>query len=91
MAQLGIRRPIPGIQILGRMEMIFDGLFPTYAPRARWNWPDDEPINPITTAELRKLAKGILSNKAPRPDGIPGKAVKLLKKTRPEGVVEVFN
>lgn len=73
------------------MDAIVGGLFPTHASRERWNWQDDEPIEPITVTEIKDLAKNILTNKAPGPDGIPEEAVKLLSKAKPDWVAKTFN
>lgn len=91
MSKLDVRRPIPGINTSERMEAIVDGLFPTHPLRTRWEWSHDEPVEPITIPEAVKLARGIPGNKAPGPDCILGEAMKMLVKTKPDYVANVFN
>lgn len=91
MSKLGARWPIPGIHLPGRAEAIVDGLFPTHPPRVRVEWPRDEEIVPVTEREIEELDRNILSNKAPGPSGMPGKAVRLWATSKPAVVAFVYN
>lgn len=73
MTRLGPRRLIPGIHMPGRMNAIVDGLFLTHPIRTHREWPRDETVVAVIDAEVRELALRIPSNKAPGPDGIPGR------------------
>lgn len=91
MSRLGVRRPIPGIITQSRMEAIVDGLFPTQAIMSCREWSPDDPFSPVTVQEVQSLALDIPSNKAPGLDGIPGKALKITAKHRPDLLVGIFN
>lgn len=91
MSRLGVRRPIPGIGNPGRVDAIVEGLFPTHALRPRPEWPGEEPFEEVTITEVGKLAREIPRNKAPGPDNIPGEALKLLVRSRPQHVANLFN
>lgn len=72
------------------MDAIIDGLFPSRPIRPRREWPSDEPAVPVTALEVQKLAVGIPGNKAPGLDGIPGEALKLIARAKPEQIAAVF-
>lgn len=91
MSRLGPRRPISGLNTPGRIESIVDCLFPVHPDGVRREWPLEEPVLPVTDAEVQLIAKRIPGNKTPDPDGIPGEALKLLAQTRPATLTRIFN
>lgn len=54
-------------------------------------WHGIGPPKLISEEEVRKVTRDIPSNKAPGPDGIPGKAVKLLVRNKADAVSRVLN
>lgn len=91
MGRLAPRRPIPGLNTPGRIERIVNALFPTHLGRPRGVWSREEPVIPVTDAEVLETAKQILGNKTPGLDGIPGEALKLLAKARSARLARIFN
>ncbi|KAL4097640.1 hypothetical protein QTP88_022383 [Uroleucon formosanum] len=85
------RRPITGITIPGRLELIVDTLFPIHQPLI---WPETEApeeIPLITRQEVEPIARGLPGNKAPGPDGIPDIIVKHVILKRSELILGTLN
>jgi hypothetical protein len=72
-----------------KLKAIVQELFPAHSPIT---WPEmtqnredqSEGDNDVSMDELLEAAKGLKSNKAPGPDGIPNAAVKVAVKTCPQ-------
>ncbi|KAL4083899.1 hypothetical protein QTP88_029215 [Uroleucon formosanum] len=85
------RRPITGITIPGRLELIVDTLFPIHQPLI---WPETEApeeIPLITRQEVEPIARGLPGNKAPGPDRIPDIIVKHMILKRSELILGTLN
>lgn len=85
------RRPITGITIPGRLELILDTLFPIHQPLI---WPETEApeeIPLITRQEVEPIARGLPGNKAPGPDRILDIIVKHVILKRSELILGTLN
>ncbi|KAL4082648.1 hypothetical protein QTP88_029709 [Uroleucon formosanum] len=71
MKRLRRQRPIPGIQLPGRVDNIVDALFPTLPSRtpSTVHRTGVEPPEPFSMAELTTAARSLPNGKAPGPDG----------------------
>lgn len=85
------RRPIPGINLPGRLENIVDTLFPKNAVTRRSPAEDRYVYPEITEREIIHQARKIPSGKAPGPDGDPDLVVKGIALNRPDILCKMFN
>lgn len=85
------RKPIPGINIPGRLESIVDTLFPNIAA-VEWPAAADKYAFPeATEAEILQQAKKVPIGKAPGPDGVPDLVIKKIAEIRPDIFCRTFN
>lgn len=78
MKRLRRQRPIPGIQLPGRMDAITSAIFPAVPRplRVTVSASDEESQEPFSIGELTAAAKSLPNGKAPGPDGIANEIVK---------------
>lgn len=94
MRKLMRRRPIPGLELPGRLEEIVRTLFPTRNTSERTILAVDEEElerSKFTTAELVAVARCLPNGKAPGPDGIPNEILKAAVLMHPEYFAALFN
>jgi len=94
MRKLNIRKPIPGINLPGRMDMIVSNLFPTRAIAASSIVEvsqEDVERALFTPGEVASMAKSLPSGKTPGPDGIPNEVLKVAVGLYPQRFSELFN
>jgi len=86
-------KPIPGIELPGRLRDIVNGLFPTIPPRENANTAknpaNQEPL--CTAAEVASAAGALPNNKAPGPDGITNEMLKIAVNACPESFAHIYN
>ncbi|CAI6350497.1 unnamed protein product [Macrosiphum euphorbiae] len=85
------RKPIPGINLPGRLESIVDTMFPNIAAV---EWPvaaDKYVFLEVTEAEIIGQAKKVPIGKAPGPDGVPDLVIKRIAEIRPDILCKTFN
>lgn len=85
------RKPIPELSIPGHIQNVVDTLFPVVTP-IKWPILDTVTIFPeVTCQEIKDIIHRIPTGKAPGPDGVPDRIIKLIAEHRPEFFVGVFN
>lgn len=94
MKKLNRRKPIPGINLPGRLESIVSALFPsssvcdnleTIVQSEAFNIPEFSP------EEVAAVARGLPNGKAPGPDGIPNEVLKAAVKAYPGRFALMYN
>lgn len=94
MKKLNVRKPIPGLDLPGRMDTIVDTLFPTRATITNKITPiSQEELDEarFTPGDVAAAAKALPNGKAPGPDGIPNEVLKVAVGLHPEHFAELFN
>lgn len=94
MKRLRRPKPIPGIELPGRLEAIVDTLFPDgQAPVHTIGSPDmDVDVQaPFTISEITAAARSLPNGKAPGPDGIPNEVIKVATSVDPQRFQSAFN
>lgn len=94
MKRLVRRKPIPGMEIPGRLDTIVDTLFPRRpATSRRIETVADNELDQIrfTEIELKTAARSLPNGKAPGPDGVPNEMLKLAVRTYPGHFADLFN
>lgn len=83
-------RPIPGIDLPGRLESIVNQLFPTVP--ARLTSPANGPAGDLTTvSEVVAAARSLPNQKAHGPDGITNEMLKVTVSCKPNFFQRAFN
>lgn len=85
------RRPITGLTIPGRLELIVDTLFPSQQAPEWFTMAETEEFPWITDVELKQIGSSLPQNKAPGPDGIPDAIVKHIIGAKPELIIGTLN
>lgn len=94
MKRLARRKPIPGLEIPGRLDSIVDTLFPRRAVTGRTivDVSEEELQRALfTETEVKAAARGLPNGKAPGPDGVPNEVLKTAVGAHPGYFQEVFN
>lgn len=93
MKRLRRQRPIPGIQLPGRVDNIIDALFPTAPSRtpSTVHRTSDEPPEPFSMAELITAARSLPNGKAPGPDGLSNEIIKTAVSVDPSQFLRTYN
>lgn len=93
MRKLRRPRPIPGIELPGRLGAIVNGLFPAAPPRGNVRLPQTstghEPL--CSAADVASAAGSLPNNKAPGPDGISNEMIKVAVNASPESFAHAYN
>jgi len=91
MKRLRSARPIPGIDLPGRLETIVNKLFPTKRP-TRENTPSNGTAGAAVSAtEILNAAKSLPNGKAPGPDGITNEILRVAVSGNPDAFQSLFN
>lgn len=91
MQKLGAQGANPTLNSM-QMERIVSTLFPTHAVREQEGPSDqDEEIPLFSEEELEQAARSMKNKKSPGPDGIPAEALKVIAKTRPQLLLNMYN
>jgi len=93
MKRLRRQRPIPGIQLPGRVDNIIDTLFPTGPSRtpSTVHRTGEEPPEPFSMAELTTAARSLPNGKAPGPDGLSNEIIKTAVSVDPSRFLCTYN
>ncbi|CAI6356785.1 unnamed protein product [Macrosiphum euphorbiae] len=94
MKRLARRKPIPGLEIPGRLDSIVDTLFPRRPATGRTiSTVSEEELQLalFTETEVKAAARGLPNGKAPGPDGVPNEVLKTAVGAHPWYFKEVFN
>lgn len=73
------------------MKKIVDDLFPRHPPRMPKEPGTAEDIPPFTVEEVQTAARTLKTGKAPGPDGIPSKVIKLIAEKCPQVLLTMYN
>lgn len=86
-------KPIPGIELPGRLEWVVDALFPPPPAFVRAPLDSDNSIiaQPFTVDEIVEAAKGLPNRKAPGPDGVNNELLKAAVCANPRRFLSTFN
>jgi len=94
MKTLSRRKPIPGLEIPGRLNTIVNTLFPRRPISVGTSTTvsnEELELYRFTDVELKAAARGLPGGKAPGPDGIPNEVLKMAVKMYPSYFAEIFN
>lgn len=93
MKRLRRQRPIPWIQLPGRVDNIIDALFPTAPNRtpSTVHCTSVEPPTPFSMAELTTAARSLPNGKAPGPDGLSNEIIKMAVSVEPQWFLRTYN
>lgn len=94
MKKLARRKPLPGLEIPGRLELIVDTLFPHRPVTERTIntvCSDEFQKTRFTEADLKAAARNLPNGKAPGPDGIPNEVLRMAVKMHPTYFAALFN
>lgn len=94
MKKLNRRRPIPGMDLPGRLESIVGALFPKKPLfAAKYEAVDQDVLEQacFSVDEVKMAARGLPNGKAPGPDGIPNEVLKSAVNLFPEVFAGMYN
>jgi len=79
MKRLRRHKPIPGIELPGRLESVVGALFPSVQNRTleAMQIPDDVDTDPFSIEEILAAARSLPNNKAPGPDEVTNEIIKV--------------
>lgn len=94
MMRLNIRRPIPGLDLPGRLETIVNNLFPSkcdYTDVVSTAIQKEFEAEEFQHSEIAAAARKLPNGKAALPDGIPNEVLKFGAKSHPDIFTTVIN